>query len=607
MNNLYSERSRVIIAIIVVVFCIYWIRLFYIQIIDSSYKIDAENNAFRKQTQYPSRGFIYDRFGKLMVYNEAVYDLMVIPSQVKDLDMKSLCSLIEISEDGGFKRLEKARKFSKYAPSVFEKQISKEVYGAFQEQLYKFSGFYVQSRTLRKYPKPIAAHVLGYIGEVDEKVIANNPYYNMGDYIGMSGLEKSYEEYLRGVKGCKVLMVDVHNREMGRYKDGAFDTASVSGKSLYSTLDADLQEYAELLMSGKRGSIVAIEPSTGEILALVSSPGYDPNLLVGRVRGANYAQLLKDPNKPLFDRALMAYYPPGSIFKIPQGLIGMQENVITENSGFPCDQSLVGCHSHPSANSMSEAIKMSCNPYFYAVFRKVLMQNKVPNNRFKDSKVGLELWEKYMNSFGFGQKLPIDLPNVKAGLVPNVNFYNKWYGEEQWAFSTIRSLSIGQGEVGLVPLQMANLAAIVANRGYYISPHLVKCVGDENPTHFKDSVKHYTMVDSKYFDCVIKGMYGVVHEPGGTARGARMDSIVVCGKTGTSQNPHGKDHAVFIGFAPMEQPQIAISVFVENAGFGGTWAAPIASLLMEKYITRNVKRKDMEKLMIETSFKNIKE
>ncbi len=592
MRRTTINRSTVIIVIFLTVGFIYWIRLFQLQIMEERYTVDARSNAIRHKVQYPGRGLIYDRNGQILVYNEAVYDLMIIPGQAKETDWAFLARLLEITEEGAKERYKKARAYSRHAHSVFEKQISKETYGKLQEYLYRFPGFYVQSRTLRRYPQPIAAHVLGDVGEVSEGEIARNPYYQMGDYIGKSGLEKYYEEQLRGTKGVKVVMVDVLNREKGSYKDGMFDTAAVSGQELYSTLDASLQAYAEELMYGKRGSIVAIEPSTGEVLALVSAPTYDPNLLIGRIRSHNYGVLLNDPQKPLFNRALMAYYPPGSIFKLPQALIGMQEKVITPYSGFSCDKSLVGCHGHPDALSVAEGVKMSCNPYFYQVFRRIIMRGK-DNNRFADSRLGLQRWDTLIRTFGFGQRLNIDLSDAKAGFIPDVAYYDRYYGKNQWAFSTIFSVSIGQGEIGLIPLQMANLAAIMANRGYYYTPHLVRAVGNgKNP--LLDTVAHYVAIDRKYFDPVVEGMYGAVHLAGGTARRAKIDSIVVCGKTGTSQNPHGKDHAVFIGFAPRENPRIAISVFLENSGFGGTWAAPTASLLIEKYLTGKVSRKWLE-------------
>ena len=398
---------------------------------------------------------------------------------------------------------------------------------------------------------------------------------------------------MRGKKGVKVVMVDVLNREKGSYKDGMYDSLAQQGETLYTTLDADLQAYAEDLMQGKRGSVVAIEPGTGEVLALVSAPTYDPNLLVGRVRSRNYGNLMKDSQKPLFNRALMSYYPPGSIFKLPQALIGLQEGVISPYTGFSCDKSLIGCHEHPDAESLSEGIRMSCNPYFYQVFKRIIQQGKVPNI-FEDSRIGLARWDEYMRSFGLGTRLAIDLLDVKGGYIPDTAFYDRFYGRKRWAFSTIYSLSIGQGEVSLVPLQMANLAAVMANRGYYVTPHLVRAVGDEGLGSGGDTVRHYALVDRRYFDPVVKGMYEAVHLPRGTARRAELPGVVVCGKTGTSENPHGEDHAVFIGFAPMDRPRIAVSVFLENSGFGGTWAAPLGSLLIERYLNGKVERKELE-------------
>jgi penicillin-binding protein 2 len=605
MKRTYNDRKFVIIGIFLTVGLIFIFRLFYLQVIDDSYIVSANRNALRFMTQYPARGLIYDRNQKLLVYNEAVYDLMVIPRQVKPFDTLELCKLIGITKEELINKLQKAREYSPYAPSVFEKQISKENYGYLQEKLFKYRGFYVQSRTLRKYPLPIAAHTLGYIGEVSPYITETDNYYKPGDYIGMSGLEKYYEEVLRGKKGSKIIMVDVFNREKGSFQNGAYDTAAIAGEPLYTTIDADLQEYGEKLMKNKRGSIVAIEPSTGEILAMVSSPSYDPNLLVGRVRSQNYNILLKDPTKPLFDRALMALYPPGSIFKIVQALVALDEGVITENTGFPCDKSLVGCHNHPNATNVKSAIKMSCNPYFYQVFRRII-QHGLSKNRFIDSELGLNLWNEKVTSFGLGQRLGIDIPNVKKGFIPDSRFYDKRYGKHSWAFSTIYSLSIGQGEVGIIPLQMANIAAIFANRGYYYTPHFVKAIGKNTDINPEFKKKHITKVSDKYFNLVAEAMYEVVHEPGGTASSARLDSIVVCGKTGTAQNPHGEDHSVFIAFAPMYNPKIAIAVYVENAGFGGVWAAPIASLIIEKYLTKRIKRTRVEERILNANLMNLR-
>lgn len=601
MRNPLSSRRYVVIGIFVIVGLVYLCRLAYLQIFDDTYAELANRNALRYVTQYPSRGLIYDRNGKLLVYNEAVYDLMVIPRQVKNIDTLEFCNLLKITKEEFIKKMEKARAYSTYTPSIFEKQISKEDFAPIQEKIYQYEGFYAQSRTLRYYPESVACHVLGYIGEVNEDMIAKNPYYKKGDYIGMSGLEKSYEEILRGKKGSKITMVDVHNREKGSFKDGIYDTAAISGKNLYSTIDIELQKYAEALMKNKRGCIVAIEPSTGEVLCFVSAPYYDPNLLVGRVRGKNYKALAEDISKPLFNRVLMAEYPPGSIFKIAQALIALDMGVIQPNSGFVCDKSLVGCHGHPSATNVRDAIKMSCNPYFYRVFQRVVQQTN-PNTGKIDSKYGLMLWNAAAKRMGFGTRLDIDLPNVRKGYIPDTTFYNKWY-PSGWNFHTIYSNSIGQGEVGVNPLQMANFAALVANRGWYITPHLVRSYGDEKQKEkfVKYSQKNYSFIASSYWDLAVEGMWGVVHEAGGTARRAMIDDIAVCGKTGTAENI-GEDHSVFISFAPKNNPKIAVAVYIENArGGGGTWAAPIASLVIEKYIKGEVERKEMEQMYMETN------
>ena len=602
MRNQYQERSTVIRIIFLTVGIIFIVRLAFMQVFDSEYRRQADRQALRPITQFPARGLIYDRNGELLVYNEAVYDLMVIPRMTKGLDTNMFCRVMGITRDEFDARMRKACKYSTYSASPFMKQVSKEEYGSWENSLYKFRGFYVQQRTLRVYDKPIAAHVLGYVGEVDQSEIDADKFYKQGDYIGKSGLEKSYEEVLRGIKGKRIMQVDVHNREIGSYMNGAYDTMAVEGGNLYTTLDASLQEYAEGLMANKRGCIVAIEPSTGEVLAMVSAPGYDPNLLVGRVRGENYQMLLQDISRPLLNRALIEHYPPGSIFKVAQAVTALQLGVISSNSGFVCDKSLVGCHNHPSARSVQEAIKMSCNPYFYQVYRRVIQQGKY-KSIYKDSPYGLTVWRDYMLRFGFGQKMGIDLPasGITPGFIPDTAFYNKRYGRERWAFSTIYSNSIGQGEVTVVPIQMANLACIVANRGYYITPHLVRYYGPDSVRNEEFYTKHETGINKAYFDIAANGMYDVVHVAGGTARRANIPDIDICGKTGTAQNI-GEDHSVFICFAPKEKPKIAVAVYVENArGGGGYWAAPIASLVIEKYIRGEVTRKDVEKMYREAA------
>ena len=595
MSNRYSDRSHIVKLIFIIIGVIFVGRLAILQLFNPKYRDLARQQSLRNVTQYPARGFIYDRHGKLLVHNEAVYDLMVIPRMVKDLDTAYFCECLNITREDFDNKMQKARKYSPYAASIFMKQVSKEEYAKFENKMFRFKGFYISQRTLRIYDRPIAAQVLGYVGEVDQSDLDRDPYYKQGDYIGKSGLEKSYEEVLRGVKGKRIMHVDVHNREIGPYRGGALDTLPIEGCNLYTTIDADLQQYAEELMGNKRGCVVAIEPSTGEVLAMVSAPTYDPNLLVGRIRGENYRKLNSDIAKPMLNRALMGQYPPGSIFKVAQSMVALDLGVITPNTGFACEKSLVGCHNHPSARSVQEAIKMSCNPYFYQVYRRVIQQGKY-KSIYKDSQYGLTVWREYMLRFGFGQKLDIDLPKsgLSKGNIPDTAYYNRWYGKERWAFSTIYSNSIGQGEVTVVPIQMANLAAIVANRGYFITPHMVRFYGPDSTRNDEYYTRHETGIKKEYFDIAAAGMFDVVHVAGGTARRARVDGLDICGKTGTAEN-FGNDHSVFIAFAPKDNPKIALSVYVENAqGGGGTWAAPIAGLLIEKYLNGEVKRKDVE-------------
>lgn len=597
MNN-FSDRKIVMILIIIGVGFIFLLRLFYIQVIDDTYKLDAKNQAFRYTIDYPARGLIYDRNGKLLVYNEAAYDLMVVPKQVKDIDTMDLCNSIGITREQFEKKLSEATAYSRYKPSIFEKQISVETYAVLQEKLYKFNGFFVQSRTLRKYPSEVAAHTLGYIGEVSPE-IAKQGYYREGDYIGISGIEKSYETELRGQRGVRIVMVDVHNREKGSYMNGIYDTLAIPGKNLVCTIDADLQAYGEMLMQNKKGSVVAIEPSTGEILAAVTSPSYNPNLLVGRDRTKNYSRLLKDTVfVPLFNRALMAYYPPGSTFKLINALIGKQEGVLHDNTRYPCARGYPvmggrpGCHPHPSPLDLKQSVQHSCNSYYAYAFRSI-----IDNKKYRNTEEGYQAWRDYVLSFGIGRKLNTDLPQELRGMVPSIKYYDKYFGKGSWKSSTIVSLSIGQGELGITPLQMANIMCTIANRGYYYIPHIVKSVAGE--PHFRPDFreKNYTKVDPQNFDIIIDGMEQVVEA--GTARVAKLKDIKICGKTGTAQNPHGKDHSLFVCFAPKDNPKIAIAVMVENSGFGATWAAPIASLMVEKYLTDTITRPDMEKRMFE--------
>lgn len=603
MNQL-SDRKWFIVGIFILIGIVYIARLFYIQVVDDTYKLDARNQAFRYKTEYAIRGYIYDRKGRLLVYNEAAYDLMVLPKDVKDIDTNDFCELLGITKEQFLKKMKKAVQApnSPRRESIFEKQLSPQEYASLQERLYRFKGFWVQARTLRKYPRKIAAHTLGYIGEVDKNITEKNSYYKDGDYIGISGIEKTYENVLRGKKGMRIMMVDVHNREKGSYMNGIYDTASVPGLPLTTTIDADLQEYGEKLMQNKKGSLVAIDPQTGEILAIVTSPTYDPNLLVGRARNKNFAKLLQDTlGNPLFNRGTMASYPPGSTFKLIMSLIGLHEGVLTKDTRYPCARGyppLGGrpkCHPHGSPQDLHGAIGTSCNSYFSYVFKSV-----IDDKKYHDTYVAYQNWRDIAMSFCLGVKTGSDLANELRGNVPSIKYYDKVFGKGVWKASTVISLGIGQAEMGITPLQNANLVAIIANKGWYYTPHIVKAInGNENDTllnRFK--VKNYTKItDTSAYNEVIRGMTKVVES--GTAASLKIDGIPYCAKTGTAQNPHGKDHSVFVCFAPINNPKIAVGILIENAGFGATWAGPIARLMMEKYLKGEITRPDLEKRMLE--------
>ena len=598
MNHVSSNRKFIVIGTFIAVGFAFLCRLFYIQIVDDSYKLLANNNFRRFVTQYPSRGLVYDRTGKLLVYNEPIYDLMVTPKLAKNIDTTEFCKLIGITKEEYGKRMHVAKKYSRDLPSVFEKQLSKETYGTLQEKLDDFPGFFAVSRTVRKYGGTIAAHLLGDIGEVDSATVANAKYYKEGDYIGKSGIELTYEPELRGKRGLKIMMVDVHGKQMGNYEKGKYDTLAVGGEALTTALDADLQAYGESLLQNKVGAIVAIEPSTGEILSMVSTPSYDPNMLVGRLRAKNYGNLLMDKTKPLYNRALLAAYAPGSTFKIMMSLIAQQEGVLFPETRYPCAMGYPplggkpACEAHPSPLDLTGAIEYSCNSYFCYVFRSVIDQKK-----FASTEESFESWRKHILSFGLGRKLGVDLPSELSGGVPTIDHYNQVFGEGHWKSSTIISLAIGQGEMGVSPLKMANVMAIVANRGYYYIPHVVKAIGDKKFQFEKYITKNYTTVDPKYFDVVIEGMEDVVQS--GTAAASKVKDITICGKTGTAQTTTGKSNSVFVGFAPKENPKIAIAVVVEHGGWGAEWAAPIASLMIEKYLTNAISRPDIEKRMMD--------
>jgi len=589
--NPYFARKFVIQGIFIATAVILLVRLFYLQIVNDKYLLSANNNVLRKILIYPARGVILDRKDRILVQNEPVYDVMVIPKEVKPFDTLAFCRLLEISNERFDKQFKKAVNQSIYRASVLEKQLSAKVYAAFQERLYQFPGFYVQNRTVRMYPDSLAAQFLGYIGEVNDKAIEKSKgFYAKGDYIGISGVEKSYEDLLRGQRGVQNLMVDAFNRPKGHFAEGRYDTLAVSGEGLKSSLDIELQKMGEKLMKHKIGSIVAIEPATGEILAFVSSPSYNPNQMVGRQRGNNYMKLLNNPYKPMFIRPIQAEYPPGSIFKIVNALVAQQLGLINPSTTFVCGggyrhgNRVMGCtHVHGPMN-LTQSIQYSCNTYYGYTF------NRMVDHAGMRSVEGYKKWQAAVAKFGIGSKLNIDLPNERKGLLPSADYYTKRFGSDKWTSSFNISLSIGQGELGITPLQMANVMAIVANRGYFYKPHLIKAIGANNVIKKEFTERINVGINSAYFISVIDGMSRVVNQGGGTAVNSKIQGIEMCGKTGTVQNPHGADHSVFVAFAPRNNPKIAIAVIVENSGFGATWSAPIASLMVEKYLRDSITR-----------------
>ena len=597
INDLYYRRRYVISGIAVVVVLVYIIRLFYLQIIDQSTAGQADNNALVKQTIYPSRGLIYDRNGELLVFNQPIYEItLTMRDMGKEWDTLAFCNCLSISRQDFDNRIaeikdrRKNRGYSKYTPQVFMSQLKKEDIATLQESQFLFPGIQIQKRTLRDYTYKAASHVLGSVGEVNQNDIDRDAYYARGDYSGRDGLERTYERQLRGDKGVEILMRDSKGRMQGSYQNGNLDQTAKAGTDLYTTLDIQLQLLAEELLCGKIGSAVAIEPQTGEILALASNPGWNPKVLVGKERSKNYEILLNDPTKPLYNRATQATYSPGSTFKTIQALVCLHEKGITPNTMYPCSgpgSSPIKCtHHHGSPVSLENAIEQSCNPYFWCAFRDVLQKDGYGKDN-EDFRHRYELWRNDVMSFGLGQKFTdTDLGDQSSGSIPSTRFYDKYYGKTGWKAITIRSLSIGQGEILVTPLQLANQAATIANDGYYITPHLNK--NDSMRIH-----RHNLDIEKVYFDILKSGMHRVMVY--GTGRHYAVDSLHMAGKTGTVQNPHGRDHAIFIGFAPVEDPKIAVAVVVENAGFGATWACPVASMMIEQYLTGEVKRKDLRK------------
>lgn len=607
MRKDYSleKRKFVIGGIIVAIVIIYVIKLFELQVSDSKYKDYADSNAFLRKTIYPSRGLMYDRKGKLVVFNQPAYDLVFIPKDVQPFDTIDFCNTLQITREEFDVRMRDVRKnpsYSKYTQQNFITHLSSQDYGRLQEKLYRYPGFYIQKRILRQYNYNVAANLLGNIREVNNTDLKKDEYYRRGDYTGDLGIEKSYEKYLRGEKGLEILIRDVVGKIKGRYMNGEYDVQPVAGKDLKLSIDIELQKYGEQLMKNKIGAIVAIEPSTGEVLALVSSPTYDPNLLVGRVRGKNYQTLKNDKTLPLYDRSIMAAYPPGSTFKPTQGLIFREEGIVTENTPFPCSGGFVygrlkvGCHGHESPITLKPALRTSCNAYFCWGLKNMLDKK----SKYGSTSEAFEIWKNYLVDMGYGYRLGIDLPGESRGFIPNSGTYNKFYGNNRWNALTIISIAIGQGEILATPLQIANLAATIANRGYYVAPHVVKEITGEQIDSIYTERK-YTGIDSRYYEEIVEGMRMAV--TGGTCRTANLKDHEVCGKTGTAQNPHGRDHSAFMGFAPMNNPKIAICVYVENAGFGATYGVPIGSLMMEKYLNDSIapERKYLEQRMFESN------
>ncbi len=610
----FDSRKIVIITFIATIGVIYTFRLFYMQVIDDTWTLRAQEIAEKRHEITPPRGVIFDRNGRKVVSNETYYNLMMTEADITHLDTVAFAKLIGWTPEKVKQRFIEIRVgegkfYNKYSNKTtsnyqkvraypFLKELTLEEIAEIAPHLEDFPGFKEEPTSMRKYPYKSGANILGYIAEVNREDIVNDRYYRPGDNMGRSGIERFYELQLRGQKGVKYIVTSALNNAIEAFAGGKYDTIAKQSEVMKLGLDVVLQTYGEQLMQNKKGCVVAIEPSSGEVLTMISAPSYDPNLLVGKRNiSDNYPALIRDENKPLFPRPLASEYPPGSIFKLVQSLIGLQEGVIDVNTGFPCNKSLVGCHNHPYPSDIMKAVQFSCNPYYYQLTKRIIQEGKKPNV-FADAEVGLNLWAKYMHSFGLGQKLDSDITGQRPGRIPDADYYDKWYGHHQWAFSTIRSISIGQGEVALTPLQMANIAAIIANKGWFYTPHFVKSLGNSGPLpEFKK--KNYTMVEAKHFPPIIEGMRRVVNESGGTARMARMSDIVICGKTGTVENPHGKDHSVFIAFAPKDNPKIAIAVFIENAGFGGSWAAPIASLMIEKYLKGKVTDSIKEKRILD--------
>jgi len=602
MNEGRKEIFQIAIVLVALVFLV---KLFFIQVLDSRYADMADSNAILRQVEYPVRGLIRDRNGKLIVYNTPEFNLEVLLKDVRNFDSAKFCKVFEISPEElrkKFAEMKLRKEYSRFKPTLFLDQLSITDFAKIQDYLDEFPGFYVQARTTRAYTTSALANALGYVSEISKTKLENDTtkIYRQGDYVGQSGIESFYEEHLRGQRGVRFKLRNVKGILKGSFKDGAYDTLSVPGEDLVTGIDLDLQQYGEYLMNGKSGSIAAIDPATGEILALVSGPSYDPNLLTGKLYSTNFRLISSDTNKPLFNRPLMAQYRPGSIFKIAQAMTALQEGVITPETRIRCDRRIINCHGAHTNEDLRGAITNSCNPYFRDVLRKMLNKGVI-DDPFKDTRIGLAEWDKHIMSFGFGRPLGIDLPNEKNGNVPTPEYYDRAYNNRPWKFSNIYSIAIGEGENLVVPLQMANFAATVANRGYYYTPHIVKTIGKEGKPLARYTERHYTTIDPSHFLVAVDAMQKVVEEGTGQYR-AHLKNIIVCGKTGTVQNDPLPDHGVFIAFAPRDNPKIAISVYVEDAGQGGRAAASIASLMIEKYLIGHTERPNIEAYVLAGKF-----
>lgn len=601
-----NEGRREVIQIgFIAVAVIFLIKLFFIQVVDRRYEELANSNAVLREIDPPVRGLIRDRNGKLLVFNTPEFDLEIIRKEVKELDSVRFCEVFDMTLPElrqKFKELRAKREYSAVKPTVFIKQLSNLDFAKIQDRIDEFEGFYITPRSTRAYTTKAMANQLGYVSEISKEQLARDTekVYRQGDEIGQSGLEAYYEKYLRGKGGVRYLLRNVNGIVKGPFDEGRNDTLSVPGQDLVTTVDIDLQEYGEYLMSGKSGSVIAIEPATGEVLAMVSGPSYDPTMLTGRNYSENFKLISSDTNKPLFNRPLMAQYRPGSIFKIAQAMVALQEGVISPATRVKCDRDIIGCHGPHTNEDLKGAITNSCNPYFYQALRRMVNQGR-SDNPYDDTRLGLLDWNKHISSFGFGKSLGIDLPNEKGGLVPSVAYYDRAYSGRPWKFSNIYSIAIGEGENLVVPLQMANFAATIANRGYYITPHLVKAIGDSAKPLPQYTEKHYTTIDPKNFEIAVEAMEEVVASGTGQYR-AKLTDVIVCGKTGTVQNDPRPDHSVFIAFAPKENPKIAVSVYVEYSGQGARAAASIASLMIEKYLFGTTKRPTVEQYVLKGDF-----